>query len=102
MTFCVLVPFVKSPRIQDLTEASDSIISMMLRVIRVHGLGCLDGVVTSWLICWEIGRILKQFRALLEAHKAGTLVLPGRGPGFPPHPRQAAAARPAATARRRR
>jgi hypothetical protein len=99
MNFCALVRLVNNPRTQDLAEASDNIVSMMLRMTRVHGLRCLNHLVMSWLIFLEIGRVLKQFRDLLAAFKAGTLVLPTPAPSIAPQPRQAAPARPAAAAR---
>src|SRR5271156_1294688 len=99
MYFCVLVRFVTPTGPQDLTEACDSIISMTLRMIRAHGLRCLRGLAMPLLISLEIGRILKEFKALLAAYKAGTLVLPAPAPAPAPQPRQAAPAHAAATRR---
>jgi hypothetical protein len=91
--------FVPNRYPQDLTEAADSIISMTLRMLRAHGLRCLNFLAMPLLISLEIGRILKEFRALLAAFKAGTLILPAPAPAIVPQPRQAAPVQPAATRR---
>ena len=98
----VLILFVPNRYPQDLTEAADSIISMTLRMLRAHGLRCLNFLAMPLLISLEIGRILKEFRALLAAFKAGTLILPAPAPAIVPQPRQAAAsAQPGHASRRR-
>ena len=87
---------------QDLREAFASLISMMLGLLRAHGLRGLIHLPALWLAAREIRRNGAEFIALYDAFKAGTLP-PVPAPA--PQPRQAAPtrapARPAASRHRR-
>ena len=83
-------------RSQDLREAVASIISMMLGLLRAHGLRGLLHLPTLWLVSREIRRIGERFNALFAALQAGTLTLPlpapvptmpERQPAYSPRPR---------------
>src|SRR5580704_553682 len=73
-------------RTQDLREAVASIISMMLGLLRAHGLRGLLHLPTLWLVSREIRRIGERFNALFAALHAGTLVLPAPVPPLPSTP----------------
>jgi hypothetical protein len=63
-------------RIQHLTEAFASIISMMLGMLRAHGWRCLLHLPEIWLTARYLRRLGEQFAAVLADLKAGRLVLP--------------------------
>ena len=83
---------------QDLREAFASLISMMLGLLRAHGLRGLIHLPTLWLAAREIRRMGEQFVAQLDAFRAGTLP-PVPAPQPAPQPRQAAPTQPPATPR---
>jgi hypothetical protein len=78
---------------QDLREAFASLISMMLGLLRAHGLRGLIHLPAMWLAAREIRRIGAEVIALYDAWQAGTL--PSQAPA-PCTDRQAAPAQPAA------
>ena len=88
---------------QDLREAFGSLISMMLGLLRAHGLRGLIHLPALWLAAREIRRNGAEFITLYDAFQAGTLP-PVSAPRTAPQPRQAAptraSARPAALRRR--
>src|ERR1700722_6230489 len=61
---------------QDLIEAVNSIIHMMLAMIRAQGLRSLIHLPQLILVTFLLRSISKRFIALLDAHAAGTLPLP--------------------------
>src|ERR1700723_35067 len=81
-------------RIQDLREAFASIISMMLGLLRAHGLRGLVYLPEVWLATRAMKRIAEEFCALFAAWAGGFASTPA------PQPRQAAPApsRPAVPA----
>jgi hypothetical protein len=58
---------------QDLREAFASIITMILGLLRAHGLRGLRHVPALWLAAREIRRGGEEFVALLDAFRAGAL-----------------------------
>src|SRR5271168_2192435 len=83
---------------QDLREAFASLISMMLGLLRAHGLRGLIYLPAMWLAVREIRRIGERLSELLAAWQAGTLPpVPAPEPALQPLP--AAPARPVAPAR---
>jgi hypothetical protein len=105
------LPAMDEKRIQHLTEAFASIISMMLGMLRVHGWRCLLHLPEIWLTARYLRRLGEQFAALMADFKAGRLVLPTPAPWTAPPDQEAAytdsptplhlAARPAPAARDR-
>ena len=99
-------------RIQHLTEAFASIISMMLGMLRAHGWRSLLHLPEIWLTARYLRRLGEQFAALLADLKSGRLVLPTPVPltappnqevayaASPEAPRPAARARPRPAVRR--
>ena len=85
-------------RIQDLKEAFASIISMMLGLLRAHGVRGLIHLPALWLAAAQIRRIGEAFSGLFDAWKAGTLA-PVRAPQTAPQQRQAGPAQPPAPLR---
>src|ERR1700691_5989757 len=87
---------------QDLREAFASLISMMLGLLRAHGLRGLIHLPAMWLAAREIRRLGEELTAPYDASKAGTLP-PVPPPSIAPHPpaTPCASAR-AATLRHRR
>jgi hypothetical protein len=94
-------------RIQHLTEAFASIISMMLGMIRAQGWRGLLNLPELWLTARYLRRLGQEFAALLADLKAGRLVLPTPAPWSAPPDQEVAYAaspatpRPSARARRR-
>src|ERR1700722_18973038 len=84
---------------QGLREVVASIISMMLGLLRAHGLRGLIHLPTLWLVAREIRRIGERFAELFAALEAGTLHLPPPEPPIVPQQFQAARAQPSASAR---
>ena len=85
-------------RIQDLKEAFASIISMMLGLLRAHGVRGLVHLPEVWLATREIKRIAEAFTELFAAWSAGRLdATPA--PATSPQAGQAAHPQPAATPR---
>jgi hypothetical protein len=82
-------------RIQHLTEAFASIISMMLGMLRVHGWRCLLHLPEIWLTARYLRRLGEQFAALLADLKSGRIVLPTPAPWTAPDQEVAYAASPA-------
>jgi hypothetical protein len=95
--FFVLILFVKDTPTRTLTEAFASIIAMMLRMIRAHGVRGLIHLPMLLLFALQLCRIGKEFAALVAAFEAGTLPLPPRAPALwtTPSSGQAARAQPA-------
>src|SRR5580658_4989316 len=87
---------IPATRTQDLREAFASIISMMLGLLRAHGLRGLIHLPTLWLVSREMRRIAAAFTELFAAWQSG-LIPPAPAPA--PQPLQAAPAQPAASAR---
>src|ERR1700691_4059443 len=83
---------------QDLREAFTSIISMMLGLLRAHGLRGLIHLPALWVAAREIRRIGAEVIALYDASRPGTLP-PVPAPDPAPQQRQAAPAQPPATPR---
>jgi hypothetical protein len=94
-------------RTQDLREAFTSIITMMLGLLRAHGLRGLLMLPTFWLVSRELRRLADEFCNLFAAFQAGTLppVAPAQPPASPrlraARPNHARAARARPTPRRR-
>src|SRR5271156_921850 len=87
-------------RTQDLREAFASIISMILGLLRAHGLRGLLPLPTLWMVAREIRRIGEELVALYDAFKAGTLPpVPAPAPWPAPQQPQAAPTQPPATPR---
>jgi hypothetical protein len=85
-------------RIQDLKEAFASIVSMMLGLLRAHGVRGLVHLPEVWLATREIKRIAEAFTELFAAWSAGRLdATPA--PATSPQAGQAAHPQPAATPR---
>jgi hypothetical protein len=67
-------------RIQHLTEAFASIISMMLGMIRAQGWRSLLNLPELWLTARYLRRLGQEFAALMADFKSGLLVLPPLAP----------------------
>ena len=65
---------------QDLIEAVNSIIHMMLAMIRAQGLRSLIHLPQLIVATFLLRSFAKRFTALLDAHAAGTLPLPVPAP----------------------
>src|SRR5580698_4931863 len=87
------------PHTQDLIEAVNSIIHMMLAMIRAQGLRSLIHLPQLIVVTFLLRSISKRFIALLDAHAAGTLPLPP-APDVAPQAWQAAPARSVGTRHR--
>src|SRR5580693_7108714 len=85
-------------RIQDLTEAFASIISVMLGLLRAHGVRGLIHLPAVWIATREIKRIAEAFTELFAAWSAGLLDATA-APRTAPQTGQAARPQPAATPR---
>src|SRR5580692_9617968 len=88
-----------TPRTQDLIEAVNSIIHMMLAMIRAQGLRSLIHLPQLIVATFLLRSFAKRFNALLAAYAAGTLP-PAPVPYAAPQAWQAAPARPAGTRHR--
>jgi hypothetical protein len=88
---------VNNPRYQDLSEIFTSIIKMMLRSIRAHGLRSIIHLPMLCLLAIELRRMGKQFAAVMAALDAGILRAPE--PETTPQDEQAACAQPEAMPR---
>jgi hypothetical protein len=78
---------------QHLTDAFDSIITTMLRVIRAHGWRCLIHLPVLLLVALYLRRVRREFATLAAAFDAGTL--PPAAP-VPPDLQSASACSPEA------
>jgi hypothetical protein len=79
-------------RTQDLREAFSSIITMILGLLRAHGLRGLIYLPSTWLLDRELRRIADEFCQLFATWQAG---LPPRAvPAQPPATPRVRAARP--------
>ena len=88
-------------RLQHLTEAFASVISMMLGMLRAHGWRCVLHLPEIWRTARQLRRFGEQFAALMATLmadlKAGRLVIPEPAPWpDPPEQECAYAASPAA------
>src|SRR5271170_7244121 len=81
---------------QDLREAFASLISMMLGLLRAHGVRGLLHLPALWLAAREIRRIGAELCQLFDAWKAGTLP---PAPQTTPQQRQVAPTQPPAAPR---
>jgi hypothetical protein len=90
----------KTP-LQDLAEAVNSIISVMLAMIRANGLRSLIHLPQLILVMFLLHRIRKHFTALLDAHAAGTLPVAAPAPTTSAQYRNAARGRHRAPAKPR-
>jgi hypothetical protein len=86
------------PHNQDLREAFASLISMLLGLLRAHGLRGLIHLPAIWQAARELRRMGEEFIALLAAFRAGTLP-PVPAPSIAPQQLPAAPAQPPATPR---
>ena len=85
----------KENRYQDLAEAFNSIISMMLATLRARGLRGLFELPKTILLAIYLRRLGREFTALLAAFNAGTLPLPATKPVPVPADPQPECAHPA-------
>jgi hypothetical protein len=77
---------------QHLSEAFDSIITMMLRAIRAHGWRCLVDLPKMLLLAFYLRRLGREFAAVMAAFQAGTLRPAVPPPGCEPPEVQSASA----------
>jgi hypothetical protein len=85
---------------QDLREAVASLVSMLLGLLRAHGLRGLIHLPAIWLLSRQLRRMAEEFCELFAAWKAGTLPpVPAPTPWPDLQPLQAAPAQPVTTPR---
>jgi hypothetical protein len=68
-----MTPTPRTTNPQDLREAFTSIISMILGLLRAHGLRGLLHLRTMWLFSRQLRRLAEEFCDLFAAFQAGTL-----------------------------